>query len=159
MLQILVRPDAVDLEPRLQFGPLPMPRANEWRHVFGPEGGTAPFSVRNRIDCYDVRLDAGATAILPRPEGWDVYFYVFSGSVEVGGRRLERAAQGLVTGRGDSGELRAIDPATIISFAIDPRAKVTRRGTVGDHHAIPKAWLAPVLQILLALRPRPKAAR
>jgi redox-sensitive bicupin YhaK (pirin superfamily) len=156
MLQILVRPGAVDLEPRLQFGPLPPPRANEWRHVFGPEGGDAPFSVRNRVDCYDIRLDAGATATLPRPDGCDAYFYVFSGRVEVGGRQLGRAAQGLMTRRGHRGELRAIEPATIVSFAIDPRAEVARRGTVGDHRAIPKPWLAPLLKLLLALRPRPK---
>lgn len=42
MLQIFVRPRAVDLDPRIQHGPIPLRRPNTWRHLVGPEGGDAP---------------------------------------------------------------------------------------------------------------------
>src|SRR5688572_6193200 len=36
MLQILVRPRAVDLETRIQHGPIAAAAPNTWRHLFGP---------------------------------------------------------------------------------------------------------------------------
>ncbi len=79
MLQIFVRPHSLDLEPTIQHGPIPEPTTNEWRSLFGPEGSDAPFSVRNEVEFYDIRLEDGASARLPDITGWDGYFYVFEG--------------------------------------------------------------------------------
>ena len=69
MLQIFVRPQDLDLEPNLQHEPLSDPIANEWRHVFGPEGSDAPVSVHNDAHCYDVRLNEDASVDLPLKPG------------------------------------------------------------------------------------------
>lgn len=48
MLQIFVRPHSLNLEPNIQHGAIPDFTANEWRHLFGPEGTDAPFYRRGR---------------------------------------------------------------------------------------------------------------
>ena len=40
--------------------------ANQWRHLFGPEGSNAPFFVRNDVHFYDIRLDKGAQSKCPK---------------------------------------------------------------------------------------------
>lgn len=54
MLQIFVRPHSVNLDPQIQHQMVAASPVNVWRHLFGPEGTTAPFSVRNQADFYDV---------------------------------------------------------------------------------------------------------
>ncbi|MBX0294678.1 pirin family protein [Haloarcula nitratireducens] len=130
MLQIFVRPHSLDLEPGIQHERIPDPTPNEWRHLFGPEGGDAPLYVRNEAECYDCRLSAGATAALPgRPE-WDTYLYVFEGSVELGDAELGHTESALVTGDG-AVPVTATEDATLVAFAVDPDAPITRRGTIG----------------------------
>lgn len=63
MLQILIRPRAIDLEPIIQYGPIPAVAANVWRHLVGPEGEGAPFYVRSALDMFDIRLE--------RARGWN----------------------------------------------------------------------------------------
>jgi redox-sensitive bicupin YhaK (pirin superfamily) len=130
MLQIFVRPRALDLEPVIQHGPIAESPPNRWRHLFGPESGDAPFYVRNTIDFYDIRLEAGAEIAFPMREDRDLYFYVFTGAIEAGGLRFEEAEQGLLRGGGQL-ELRAAGPTLLVAFLIDPEAVVTREGTVG----------------------------
>ncbi|WP_262266105.1 pirin family protein [Microvirga yunnanensis] len=79
MLQIFVRPHTLDLEPTIQHGPLVAPEPNRWRHLVGPEGSAAPFFVRNDVDIYDIRLEAGASTMLPLRPGWSWYFFVYAG--------------------------------------------------------------------------------
>ena len=131
MLQIFVRPHTLDLEPRIQHGPLAAPEPNRWRHLVGPEGGAAPFVVRNDIDLHDIRLEAGASAALPHRPGWSRYFFVYAGRVEAGGTRFDQAESGLTT---DPAELvlRAVEPALVVAFVINPEARITRGGTIGD---------------------------
>jgi quercetin 2,3-dioxygenase len=127
MLQIFVGPHTLDLEPGIQHGRLTPPIANEWRHLFGAD---APFSVRNNVHLYDIRLDEGVAADLPLLAGWDTYFYAFTGAVEVGNTRFGEAESGLL--REESGfAVEAKEDAMIVAFLIDPEAKVTRAGTVG----------------------------
>ncbi|MDB5599105.1 MAG: conserved pirin domain protein [Xanthobacteraceae bacterium] len=131
MLQIFVRPHTADLEPKIQHGPiLPVP-ANEWRYLFGPEGSDAPFTVRNEIRFFDIRLDEGAEVKLPQPPaGWDTYFYVFEGEIFVSGTRFGEAESGLLK-EGGSLPLRAAEASVVVVFLIDPAAEVVRRGTIG----------------------------
>lgn len=152
MLQILARPRTADLEPNLQHGPLPPWMPNVWRHLLGPEGSGAPFFVRNAIDFFDIRLTEGARALFPEIPGRDTYFYVFSGSVEVGGKSLVEAEQGLSIG-GEVLTIEAKAPSVVVAFLIDPAAPVVRGGTVGDSKQIPPpslarplVWLFGVLQ-------------
>jgi quercetin 2,3-dioxygenase len=123
MLQIFVRPHTLDLEPRIQHGPLAAPEPNQWRYLVGPEGGAAPFFVRNDIDLYDIRLETGASAPLPHRPGWARYFFVYSGSVEVERTRFECAESGLTT---DAAEL------VLRAFVMNTKARITRGGTIGD---------------------------
>lgn len=143
MLQILVRPSALDLEPAIQHGPLPPPAPNAWRHLVGPPGGGAPFYVRNAIDVYDIRLDAGACVDCVAMPGRNVYFYVFTGSVVVEGQTFGEGEQGLLL----SDRILSIvakTPSLLVAFLLDPAAPVTRKGTVGDHRKIPPAILVRI---------------
>jgi hypothetical protein len=119
MLQIFVRPPALGLEPQIDHGALPAAQPDRWRHLFGPTDGDAPLSVRNAVDCSDCR---------PR-EGWHTYVYVFEGAVAVGGMPVGYTESALVTGADVTVE--ALEDATVVAFAIDPDAPVTRQGTIG----------------------------
>ena len=130
MLQIFVRPHSLDLEPGIQHEPIPDPVFGEWRHLFGPEGSDAPLSVRNAVDFYDCRLDAGATTMLPSRSGWDTYCYVFDGAVDIGGESVGYTESALVTGESDV-SVTAAEDATLVAFVVDPDAPVTRQGTIG----------------------------
>ena len=130
MLQIFVRPHSLDLEPGIQHEPIPNPVAGEWRHLFGPEDGDAPLSVRNSVDCYDCRLEADASVALPSRPGWDTYLYVFEGAVEVGEEHVGYTESALVTGGSDV-PVTATEASTVVAFCIDPDAPVTRQGTIG----------------------------
>lgn len=145
MLQILIRPRAPDLEPLIQHGPVPASIPNAWRHLIGPEGGTAPFFVRNQVDFFDIRLEAGARVDFPSRPGRDLYFYVFSGSILAGGLAFAKAEQGLLRGGARLG-LEATAPGIAVAFLVDPAAPVTRLGTVGDNRRIPPVIVFRALQ-------------
>ncbi|WP_435066928.1 pirin family protein [Haloplanus sp. C73] len=130
MLQIFVRPHSLDLEPGIQHEPIPAPTANDWRHLFGPEGSDAPLTARNDVDFYDCRLDAGATATLPSRAGWHTYLYVFDGAVEVSEVPVGHTESALVTAESDVA-VTATEDSTVVAFAINPDAPVTRQGTIG----------------------------
>ncbi|TCL73984.1 pirin family protein [Rhizobium sp. BK251] len=151
MLQILVRPRAIDLEPEVQYGPIPRAAPNRWRHLVGPDDGSAPFHVRNAVDLFDIRLEAGVRAEFPHMQGRDLYFYVFNGSVAVGGQTFTEGEQGLLIS-GDRLTVEAMSPSLIVAFLLDPCAPVTRKGTVGDHRRTPSPFLARVLKTWVRLR-------
>jgi redox-sensitive bicupin YhaK (pirin superfamily) len=131
MLQIFVRPRDVNLEPMIQHGRLEPPVANAWRHLVGPEGGDAPFFVRNNVHLHDIRLDEGAAARLPEIAGWSAYVYVYSGRVEAAGQSFGAGETGLaIAPEGLTFTARA--PSLLVAFLLDPSARITREGNVGD---------------------------
>ncbi|THE65282.1 pirin family protein [Salinadaptatus halalkaliphilus] len=130
MLQIFVRPHSLDLEPRIQHGPIADPVDDEWRHVFGPDGSDAPFTVRNAVDCFDARLEADSSVDLPDIDGRDTYFYVFEGALEAEGTRFDERESGLAVGDGMV-TVTAREATIAVAFCIDPDAPVTRQGTIG----------------------------
>ncbi|MEI2298361.1 pirin family protein [Ensifer sp. MJa1] len=148
MLQILLRPDALDLPPNIQHGPIATAPVNQWRYLVGPESGTAPFFVRNSVDFFDLTLEAGAKTTFPNADGRHLYFYVFFGGVRTGGIEFAEGDQGLF--RSDrSLELEAATKSLVVAFLLDPNAPVVRRGTIGDHPKIPPPYLArPLLRLL-----------
>ncbi len=151
MLQIFVRPRAADLDPVIQHGPLTRSPPNVWRHLFAPEGGTAPFFVRNQVDFFDIRLQAGAQLDFPALPGRDLYFYVFSGAITVGGQTFAEAEQGLFRG-GKVLSLGASVPGITVAFLVDPDAPVSRTGTIGDNPRIPPVILFRALSLWKRLR-------
>lgn len=130
MLQIFVRPHSLDLDPGIQHEPVPDPVPNEWRYLFGPDGSDAPLYVRNDVQCYDCRLEDGASTTLPSRPGWDTYLYVFEGAVEVDEEPVGYTESALVTGAG-AVSVTATEDSTLVAFAINPEAPVTRQGTIG----------------------------
>ncbi|SNR61680.1 pirin family protein [Halorubrum vacuolatum] len=130
MLQIFVRPHSLDFEPNIQHGPIPDFTANEWRHLFGPEGTDAPFYVRNDVHLYDVRLDEGTSVELPSIAGWDTYFYVFEGAVEANDTRFGETESGLLVNE-DTVTVTAHEESILVAFVINPDAPITRQGTIG----------------------------
>lgn len=151
MLQIFVRPREADLDPGIQHGPVAPAAPNAWRHLFGPEGGNAPFFVRNAVDFFDIRLDQGVSVEFPIMQGRDLYFYVFSGRIAAGGDTFAEGEQGLLEGGGRLW-LEAKAGSLVVAFLIDPAAGVTRNGTVGDNAKIPPAFAIRVLRKLAPLR-------
>lgn len=136
MLQILIRPHAVDLDPVFQYGPIPAAAPGVWRHLIGPKGGEASFYVRNAVDVFDIRLQAGSSVDFPGMAGRDLYFYVFTGSTIVDGQTFAEGEQGLaLLPRALSVE--ATSDSLVVAFLIDPQSPVVRTGTVGDHRKIP----------------------
>ena len=135
MLQIFVRPYAADLEPQIQHGRLPVPQANAWRHVFGPTGSEAPFTVRNAVHCCDIRMGLGDIAVLPARPGWRTYFFIFSGCVEAEELTFGEAESGLCPD-GVEVRIRATAESLVVSFVVDPDAQICRGGTVGDGETV-----------------------
>jgi redox-sensitive bicupin YhaK (pirin superfamily) len=156
MLQIMVRPRAIDLEPHIQHGPIAPAPENAWRHLFGPEGGGAPFFVRNMIDFYDARFAAGTRREFPTIPGRHLYFYVFTGKIAAGRKTFGEAEQGLWTSDRPL-QLEAVEPTQIVAFLIDPTATVTRVGTIGDLKGIPPPLLGKIGVAALGLRARLRA--
>jgi len=130
MLQIFVRPHALDLEPNIQHGPIPAFAANEWRHLFGPENTDAPFYVRNDVHLYDVRLDENVSVELPSIAGWDTYFYVFEGAVEANDSHFGETESGLLVNE-ERVTVTAQEDSILVAFLINPDASITRQGTIG----------------------------
>ena len=130
MLQIFVRPHSLDLEPGIQHEPIPDSVADEWRHLFGPEESEAPLYVRNDVNFYDCRLNAGVTTTLPSQSGWHTYLYVFEGAVDVGEESLGYTESALVADDRDM-TVTASEDSSIVAFVINPDAPVTRQGTIG----------------------------
>jgi redox-sensitive bicupin YhaK (pirin superfamily) len=135
MLQIFVRPQASDLEPQIQYGRLPEPKMNVWRHVFGPSESGARFTVRNAVNCHDIRMGPGDTAVLPARLGWRTYFFVFYGCVEAEGQTFGEAESGLCLD-GAGSRIHASAPSLVVAFIVDPDAPICRGGTVGDGETV-----------------------
>lgn len=138
MLQIMVRPRAADLDPGVQHGPIARAPRNVWRHLVGPQAGDAPFFVRNDVDLFDIRLDAGAQVEFPARQGRQLWFYVFQGALAAGGQAFAQGEHGLWRG-GGALPLTATEPGIAVAFLVNRDAPVVRKGTVGDSRRIPPA--------------------
>jgi quercetin 2,3-dioxygenase len=140
MLQIFVRPGAPELEPMIQHGPLAPSAPDSWRHIVGPQGGSAPFFVRNSVDIFDLRCRKGTHTSFPAQPGRDLYFYVFSGAIRARGKRFAASEQGLLRGGGPL-DFAATTDCILVAFLLDPHAMACRLGTVGDSPKLPSVLL------------------
>jgi quercetin 2,3-dioxygenase len=131
MLQIFVRPEKAGLPPQIQFADLAAARATDgWRTLAGPPGSGAPTVVRQVVHLLDLHLPAGGRTELPLRPGFDLFLYVFSGTVRFGGRVMSPTWGATVTGPGRVGHVEAEEPADLVAVLVDPRAKATRAGTL-----------------------------
>lgn len=132
MLQLFIRPHAVDLDPRIQYGALPEAPDNAWRLLAGPEKevDASPFTIRNDVELHDLRLAAGERVSLPHRHAWDAWLFVFSGDVELDGVPLGQADHALVQATRIV-SLRAIDDAQLVLLLARPAATIVRAGTIG----------------------------
>lgn len=130
MLQIFVRPYALDLDPGIQHESIPEPTPNEWRHLLGSEGGAAPLFVRKDVLYFACRLAADERVTLPSQPGRDTYLYVLEGAAEVGESTLAYTESAMVL-EGDDVPVRTTEDAVLVAFYINPEAPITRQGTIG----------------------------
>jgi redox-sensitive bicupin YhaK (pirin superfamily) len=158
MLQIVIRPREPDLPPDIQYGPVPAMELNSWRHLAAGEGGDAPFFVRNEVDLFDIRTGPGAVVMFPEIANRRLYFYVFSGMIEVADQTFAEGEQGLLTSPA-SPHLKAICESVVIAFLVNPTGPVAKQGTIGDHPSIPRPLFARTALTLLRLKQKLSAFR
>ena len=131
MLQIFVRPEAADAEPRVQFVDLNEARRNgQWRLLTGPEGSDAPTFVRQAIYLYDIHLPAGRSTDLPSKSGFDRWLYVFRGSVVAGEHKAGKHTALMFAGDAAAPRVEAKEDADLVVFLVDRTARFSRGGTI-----------------------------
>ncbi|KZE37148.1 quercetin 2,3-dioxygenase [Bhargavaea cecembensis] len=129
MLQILIRPEKADLEPRVRFWDAGERAASGWTLIGGPSDSGAPLEIRQRVAVYEAKADAGTELKVPHMDGYTPWLYVFGGSIQVRGEVLEK-------GDGVSGTaeklkgLTVLERAVLLLFLVDPDAEGTDSGTV-----------------------------
>jgi redox-sensitive bicupin YhaK (pirin superfamily) len=154
MLQIFIRPSAADLDPMIQHGPLAPAAPGNWRHIVGPEGGTAPFFVRSAVDIYDIRCREGMEGTFPARPGRDLYFYVFSGAIRAGGKSFAASEQGLLRGGGPLDFTATTGGSIVVAFLADALAAVSKSGTIGDNPRLPPVILFRLFSLWKRLQRR-----
>jgi quercetin 2,3-dioxygenase len=130
MLQIFIRPEATDLKPQVEFWERPEPSPGQgWQLVAGPEGSTAPLTIRQRVMVFDAHPKAGDELDVPTVAGPTPWVYVLDGSVTAGGQQL---------GQGDAltdldaslPPIRVGSDSVLVAFLVDRSAPASLRGTM-----------------------------
>jgi quercetin 2,3-dioxygenase len=130
MLQIFVRPHTIDLKPIIQHGEMEKWVQNKWRKVFGAENSGSTFYVRNDVTMYDLRIQANETVGFPRQNDHDVYFMTYTGETTVNGKIFKQSETGLLVNERFA-NLTANTDSLVVAFIINPKAKITKAGTIG----------------------------
>lgn len=80
---------------------------------------------------FDGHLAAGASLTLPERQGWDTYFVVLRGSVQLLDQPFSAVESGLLKDERGA-EIQILEDALLVVFLIDPRAQLTKAGTIGN---------------------------
>jgi len=126
-LQIFMRPQYPDLEPRVQFHDFDTAFSiNRWRPVAGPEA--APLTVRSAVWIQDTRLEADTTLALPNGPAEDItrLIYVFAGRIRIGDFTLS-SGESLLVGS-EQLSLKAEQQSDIVLFTTDTTAPIFKGG-------------------------------
>ncbi|MNG76326.1 Quercetin 2,3-dioxygenase [compost metagenome] len=126
-LQIFMRPQSPDLEPRVQFHDFGTALSiNEWRTLAGPEA--APLKVRSRVWVQDARLEAQTALALPEVPAGEItrLIYVFAGRLNIGDFTLN-AGESLLVGA-EQLSLKAAEQSDVVLFTTDMAAPVFKGG-------------------------------
>ncbi|AOV15816.1 quercetin 2,3-dioxygenase [Acidihalobacter aeolianus] len=84
-------------------------------------GQRGPAVTYTAMNVWDVRLQAGATAELPQPEGWSVIVVVMAGTVRINGDKVLRHAEMATLSTAGSGlDISADDEAKLLLLAGEP---------------------------------------
>jgi redox-sensitive bicupin YhaK (pirin superfamily) len=130
ILQIFVRPYAINLPPGIQHGQMEKWVQNKWRKVFGPQNSGSAFYVRNDVTMYDLRVQANESVAFPLQSGYDLYFMVYTGEITVNNKIFTTSETGLLVDE-TSASLTALADSLVVAFPINPKAKITKAGTIG----------------------------
>jgi redox-sensitive bicupin YhaK (pirin superfamily) len=85
------------------------------------DGHKGPARTFTKMNVWDVRLNAGKTAVLDQPEGWTVQVIVMSGTVQVNGETILRAAQmATLAADGQGVAIEANNDAKLLLLAGEP---------------------------------------
>ncbi len=130
MLQIFLRPEEDDLEPKVQFHKFAMYQSRDfWRLIGGPQDSDAPLKIRSQAWFFDTYLkkDSIDTPALNQ-EGHVGFLYVFNGSVKIDGTEE-------VLNKGDHAILEheqisvsTDEEAELVFFILDTKSKYSRNG-------------------------------
>ncbi len=129
LLQIFIRPHEDNLEPGIQhheFDETESP--NAWRFLLGPEDSSAPLRARNMAWIYDVHLH-GTAINLVESNGTAKLLFVYGGEAVVGEERL-RAGDSILLVDEKNISVGSKSSAELVLFLVDPRAAVSRSGTL-----------------------------
>ncbi len=126
-LQIFIRPEKADLEPKIQFYKINEdPKVNEWRLIAGPKGSNAPMEIRSYIKVYDAKV-MQSTLQLPKVGDLTGYLYVYDGIIMLNRNKQLSKGDGIIA-RGKEVELSVNEEAHIMFFLLDENAEYTRSG-------------------------------
>jgi quercetin 2,3-dioxygenase len=129
MLQILIRPEKADLEPRVRFWDAGEPGEDGWTLIGGPADSGAPLVIRQRVAVYEAKAEAGTELKVPHVDGYTPWLYVFDGSVKVNEEILGKADGASGTAEELTG-LTVLEPAVLVLFLVDLEAEGTDSGTI-----------------------------
>jgi redox-sensitive bicupin YhaK (pirin superfamily) len=127
VVQVWLRPAALGGEPTIHSTDLPVVDAASWRPIAGPEENEGALHLHNNVVVSDIRLPSDRGVKIPARDGWDTFFAVLEGDVEIDGIAFPEGSSGLVLQPSEV-TVNAVETATIVAFQIDPRAKITRAG-------------------------------
>lgn len=128
MLQIFIRPEHENQEPKVQFATFDAhPPTNSWRLIGAPSG--APLTIRSRIAVWDLSLDTATVSLPPssfKHTAW--LLYMFSGTATITPQNIALHKGDSITAWDETLSLTSSGRAEIVAFMIDREATYTRSG-------------------------------
>lgn len=126
-LQIFIRPQKADLEPRVQFSEVERKIDSQWNLIAGPKESGAPLEIRQQVAVYDVHGKSGDVLEIPKIKGMTPWLYVMDGSAEVEKNLLDKGD----AIKGNEDELTTVillEDTTLVLFLVDLNAEMTFKG-------------------------------
>ncbi len=130
MLQIFMRPEAPDLEPKIQFHDKPMDN-DDWYLMIGPEDSEAPMTMRQNAYIMDAHIKAGQTLDIPHYKGLAPFLYVMHGEIEIGNETVKRF-EAVADVDEALPPLKALEASTVVLFLVDLDAPMSTKGTISS---------------------------
>ncbi len=124
MIQIFIRPEKDDLEPRVQFHKFENVNSeNDWRLVGGNSNSSAPLIINSDILVKDIHLTQNTKLTIP--EHKIGLLYVFAGDINANDEFLEKGDSIVFN---EDVEIEMLSPSDLVYFEMDKNKKFTRSG-------------------------------
>lgn len=127
MLQILIRPYRLDLEPNVSFFERSIKVDAEWNLLAGPPSTVAPLTIRNDIYFFDTYAKAGDLLDIPEMSGMTPLLFVMDGKVEVEGHELSKGDV-ISADSKHLNKLSILEDTTLVLFLANLNATGTLKG-------------------------------